>query len=184
MTIDRRRLLGAGLAIGAALAGPMAIWGCVSEGEAGEATERQRAILAVVSDLAIPRTDTPSASDVGVPAFVEVALKHELGGGNIAMLAAIETLLDAQADGDFMRAKPPCRRTAAAAVDAAAFTAGGEASPWHRIKDLIVIGYYTSEVGASKELQYELVPGRWDPDLPITANNRAWSSDWTARDFG
>ena len=52
------------------------------------------------------------------------------------------------------------------------------------IKALILTGYYTSEVGASRELQYELVPGRWDPNLPLPAHNRSWSSDWTAVDFG
>jgi hypothetical protein len=49
------------------------------------------------------------------------------------------------------------------------------AQPWHTIKNLILIGYYTSEVGGSQELQYELVPTRFDPDLPMTSATRAYS---------
>lgn len=70
------------------------------------------------------------------------------------------------------------------AYDAAAFAPDQKDHPWKKIKALILTGYYTSEVGASRELQYELVPGRFDPDLPLPADNRSWSSDWTAVDFG
>jgi len=53
-----------------------------------------------------------------------------------------------------------------------------------KVKGLILTGYYTSEVGGARELRYELVPGRYDPKVPITPETRAWSSDWTAVDFG
>jgi hypothetical protein len=45
------------------------------------------------------------------------------------------------------------------------------------------MGYYTSEIGASQELQYQLVPGRFDPDLPVKPGDRAWSSDWIGQGF-
>ena len=38
---------------------------------------------------------------------------------------------------------------------------------WPTIKGLILIGYYTSEIGASQELRYVLVPGRFDPDVKL-----------------
>lgn len=205
MTIDRRCLLRDGLMLGIALGGPGAVWARVARGDIGGATARQRTLLKAVADLVIPRTATASASQVGVPAFVEIALEHALDGsveasapagiqgtaetgprarGGIWLLGATEQLLDRQAGGDFAAALPALQHDALAAVDAAAFAPGGEHSPWHKIKDLIVIGYYTSEVGGSKELRYELVPGRWDPDLPLPVDNRSWSSDWAARDFG
>ena len=65
-----------------------------------------------------------------------------------------------------------------------AYANGMDGHPWRTIKTLILTGYYTSEVGASQELRFELVPGRWDPALPVTAETRACSSDWTAVDFG
>ena len=71
-----------------------------------------------------------------------------------------------------------------AKLDGEAFAEGAQDHPWKVIKGLILTGYYTSEVGGSKELRYELVPGRWDPDLPLKPTDRAFSSDWTAVDFG
>jgi hypothetical protein len=49
---------------------------------------------------------------------------------------------------------------------------------------LILTGYYTSEIGGARELQYELTPGRYDPAVAIRPGERAYSSDWTAVDFG
>ncbi len=55
---------------------------------------------------------------------------------------------------------------------------------WRTLKALLLIGYYTSEVGASQELRYDLVPARFDPDVPLQPRDRAWSSDWTGVKFG
>jgi hypothetical protein len=76
------------------------------------------------------------------------------------------------------------RHEALAALDAAAYRNDPAAAPWRAIKGLILTGYYTSEIGGSKELNYELVPGRFDPKVPVTPETRAYSSDWTAVDFG
>jgi glucoside 3-dehydrogenase (cytochrome c) hitch-hiker subunit len=56
-------------------------------------------------------------------------------------------------------------------------------SVWARMKSLILIGYYTSEVGANQELHYQLVPGRYDPDVAVKPGDRASSNDWTGQRF-
>jgi hypothetical protein len=45
--------------------------------------------------------------------------------------------------------------------------------PWRRFKQLVLMGYYHSEVGATQELRYELVPGAWRSCLPLTEVGRA-----------
>ncbi|MEM6285778.1 MAG: gluconate 2-dehydrogenase subunit 3 family protein [Bacteroidota bacterium] len=55
---------------------------------------------------------------------------------------------------------------------------GGEATavPFYRqLKELTVAGYYTSEVGATQELQWLAVPGRYDADVPLSEVGRAWA---------
>lgn len=48
--------------------------------------------------------------------------------------------------------------------------------PWFRtMKELTVVGYYTSEIGATQELQYEHVPGRWVPCAPLEEIGRSWA---------
>jgi hypothetical protein len=47
---------------------------------------------------------------------------------------------------------------------------------YRRLRGLVLFGYYTSEIGGSQELRYELVPGRYDADIPYDPNERAYSN--------
>ncbi|MEA1651162.1 gluconate 2-dehydrogenase subunit 3 family protein [Nitrospirillum sp. BR 11164] len=199
----RRQFLMAMAAVGAALT-PAALWAQVKTGTDAPAAKAlapsQRALLDRVADLTIPDSDTPGALAVGVPAFVTLALAHGLegagapvpaarftGGAGPADATVLDWLmfeLDLKAGGAFLAAAPAVQLQALTALDGAAYAPGGQASPWRLLKGLIVTGYYTSEAGASQELQYELVPGHWDPDVPVGPHGRAWSNDWTAVDFG
>ena len=40
-------------------------------------------------------------------------------------------------------------------------------------KHLVLLAYYQSEVGATQELRYELVPGAWRSCLPLAEVGRA-----------
>lgn len=146
--------------------------------------DRRLRLLREVAQLVIPKTDTPGAGEVGVAAFVVLAMEHGLEGAGPADAAWLAAELDRRAGGDFLSRALARRHAALAALDAEAFAGKAELAAWHRIKNLILLGYYTSEVGGSKELAYEHVPGRFDPDLPVTPATRAYSSDWTAVDFG
>ena len=168
-------------------------------------SDRQRNLIADVSDLVIPPSDTPGAKDVGVGDFVVLALAHGLSGtrtpmaagmvtaalepfrrrdGSLRHLPWLEHVLDRAAGGDFLRHDRAERTRLLAALDAEAFAQGALPSPWTAIKGLILTGYYTSEAGGSQELRYELVPGKWEWDIPLVPGMRAFSSDWTAVDFG
>ena len=168
-------------------------------------SDRQRLMMREVAGAVLPRTDTPGADEAGVGDFVILALAHGLDGtrdpaasaelpyafpeyrrsdGTLRYLDWLERTLDRRVNGDWL-GKPPERRNAAlAALDAEAFGEGAEDSPWKKIKALVLTGYYTSEIGASRELQYELVPGRYDPAVPLPPDARAFSSDWTGVEFG
>ena len=206
MELNRRDLLGAGVLTAAAAAG---IWAAVREGDSLGAdaapTPRQQLMARQVAQIVIPRTDTPGAADVGAHEFLIVALAHGLDGtrapvgsaaiqgsgprrlrgdGTLNYLDWLERELDRRARGDFMRVPLARQQATVQAIDAEAFAEGADESPWKKIKNLLLTGYYTSEVGGSQELRYELTPGRWDPDLPFGPSERAWSSDWTAVEFG
>jgi hypothetical protein len=185
-SIGRRRFFQAAIAAAAA-----PIWTRLADAEAVPG-DRKR-LLAVVSDLVIPDTETPGAVAAGVPDFVVLGLEHGLDGttstrtdarGGLALLDALAADLDRRAGGAFLSAAPERRAALLGALDAETFAAGDSAAPWRKIKDLILTGYYTSQTGASKELRYELTPGRFDPDIPKATSDRSWSSDWTAVDFG
>jgi len=203
-SMDRRQLLGAGLLLALGVGTPLQLWRRHAEGESGIADAGQRALAERLSDLVVPATDTPGALAVKVPDWLLLALSHGQAGTaaqptgpyvlarpvgsavpvGLAWLDAVGRQLNAMAKGDFVSLAAKAQHDLLSALDAEAFKPGNDAHPWHKIKDLILTGYYTSEIGGSQELRYELVPGRWEPDIPIGPQTRAFSSDWTAVDFG
>jgi hypothetical protein len=178
----RRAVLLGGLSLAAAAS----VWSLVKAAPAVAATA-PATLPDQLCDLVIPDTDTPGALKAGVPAFLDVAMSHGLLGADAGTLATVAADLDARAGGSFLRLPVDRQAAVLTALDAAAYatrTPDATGAAWQTLKGLILTGYYTSEIGATQELRYELVPGRWDPDLPVHPGDRAWSNDWTGIAFG
>jgi hypothetical protein len=48
--------------------------------------------------------------------------------------------------------------------------------PYFRLlKELVLLGYYTSEAGATRELRYAAVPGAFRGCVPLAEIGRAWA---------
>lgn len=201
---NRREFLGAGALLALVIGVPIGINMLTADPDDAP-SERQREIMRLVSDIVIPRTGTPGAGEVGTGDFVILALAHGLDGtrnaaastvvttalpqyrrqdGTLRYVAWLENALDRAANGDWVGKTAARRAAVLRRLDAAAFEEGPYESPWRKIKGLILTGYYTSQTGAARELQFVLDPGRYDPNVPLGPNARAFSSDWTAVDFG
>jgi hypothetical protein len=118
-----------------------------------------------ISELVIPATDTPGASQAQVADFVLMALDARLGSAVPEQLQRVHAALDgaAEAGGHFL-ALPRARQHALlAALDARSYAGmhadGSAEAAWPHLKAVILAGYYTSEIGASRELAYDPVPG-------------------------
>lgn len=202
-SVDRREFLSGAALLALALGVPTAAVRLSQIADDDMPSHRQRLLAREVSQIVLPRTGTPGAGDVGVGDFLILAFAHGLEGsrepvanpqgeplradGSLDHLAWLERTLDRASGGDFLGASAQSRAQTVAALDAQAYPPGpppADPSPWQKIKGLILTGYYTSQTGASQELRYELVPGRFDNDIPLTPGYRAWSSDWTAVEFG
>jgi len=44
------------------------------------------------------------------------------------------------------------------------------------LKELTLLGFFTSEVGATKALRYIAIPGRYDGDVPYKKGDKAWAT--------
>jgi hypothetical protein len=69
-------------------------------------------------------------------------------------------------------------RQAAAAEAAASEAAASDGRPAHyfrMMKELTLLGYFTSEVGCTQALRYVETPGRFDPCIPYTPGDPAWA---------
>ena len=73
---------------------------------------------------------------------------------------------------------PDQRKEAAPGADVGAATAITADTPTHyfrMMKELALLGYFTSEIGSTQVLRYIESPGRFDPCVPYTAGERAWA---------
>ena len=73
---------------------------------------------------------------------------------------------------------PGQQKEAAAGADvgqAAAITADTPAHYFRMMKELALLGYFTSEIGYTQAQRYEETPGQWIPCAPYTKGEPAWA---------
>lgn len=138
------------------------------------------ALVQRLSDLIIPTTDTPGAIEAGVPIlmdqlYVQWASASSQKKHREAM-GSIKKALDAIAEEDFINASQDAQLAALKTLDDQAFSGNDSKSAQYRsVKDLIARCYYATEPGATQELRYERVPGRWEPCIPLEQVGRTWA---------
>ena len=73
---------------------------------------------------------------------------------------------------------PDQRKEAAGGTDAnpaPAITADAPTHYFRMVKELALLGYFTSEVGYTQAMRYVESPGRFDPCVPYTPGERSWA---------
>ena len=140
----------------------------------------QGEMIAVIADLIIPTTDTPGARAVGVHEFIDTMLADYYGADDRARFAEGLTALDARARATcgegFVRCAPERQIELIARLDHDTFASPQPARPFFRtMKELTLLGYYTSEAGATRELRHAAVPGHYEGCVPFTTIGRTWA---------
>ena len=144
--------------------------------------------LAALCELIIPQTDTPGAIQAGVPAFVADMYAHWMVPAErktvVDGLAGLERAAQATHGRGFTACTPaqqtallePARKAAASYQQRSHGMDGRLADPaapfFFKMRDLVTLGYFTSEAGVNGELAYVPVPGRWDADVDTNTWNR------------
>jgi hypothetical protein len=151
----------------------IAAWTRVASGfrPTGGLTDAQLALVAAIADTIIPRTDTPGATDVGVPAFVDVIVTENYGDAEratfLAGLDAIEARTKDAGGVAFVELAPAARAAAIETIESASDRRSEPNRSYWRLKGLIVHGYFTSEPVMKKVLKVEIMPGRFDGAAPM-----------------
>ena len=152
----------------------------------------QAAIVSEVAEIIIPRTDTPGAKDLGVPAFIDSMLKvaysktdqerYVRGLEQFAQRAAQrhgKAFVDLNAD----QQQQLVREVHDSAIQAGRnneLDDRRENRPFILMtKELTMLGFFTSEVGATRILQYTPVPGAYRGCLPLseTGSGKTWATE-------
>lgn len=145
-------------------------------------------LLSAVADTIVPVTDTPGALAANVPALIDAMLRDWAAPATrtsmIEALDKIDVTARAKAGRGFAALSPEERLTLLKAHDIASLKPApskpdmlspqpATADPGYaKLKELIVILYYQSEIALTTELTYEHAPGKWQPSIPLTPEMR------------
>ena len=187
--IDRRvllartaALLGASISsavVRAVLAGETTTLTDVREGAFPAAEKR---LVTMMSDLIIPETDTPGALTTGVPDFIERMVANWLPTSEqIAFsegLRGIDVTAQQQYGQRFIDLDRESQLKQLTDLDQNSirpFYPPGWPMPFFaQFKELTVVGFFTSEAGATIALNYNPAPGRYDSCVELKPGDRAW----------
>ncbi|HTZ57979.1 MAG TPA: gluconate 2-dehydrogenase subunit 3 family protein [Acidobacteriaceae bacterium] len=115
----------------------------------------QLALLARVTDLIIPPTDTPGAATAGVPAYIDLVVSEEPGLQDTFRegLSRLDAISQSRFSvSSFLQLTEPQQTEILTTLSEA--PAGDDAAFFHALKNLTADGYYTSRIGLVQELGY------------------------------
>ncbi|HMJ70723.1 MAG TPA: gluconate 2-dehydrogenase subunit 3 family protein [Cyclobacteriaceae bacterium] len=147
----------------------------------------QASLIAELSEIIIPKTDTPGAKEAGVPSFIDQLVrdcyKKEDQDNFLKGLEEFDKgAKDAYGDA-FLDLDPDKQVEYVTKVhnDMLAATKGvdmrDKPRPFmHSMKELTVVGFFTSEPGATQVLQYVAVPGAYKGCIPLAEVGKTWAT--------
>ena len=151
-------------------------------------SQDQGILITEVAEIIIPKTDTPGAKDVGVPGFIDLMLKdvyskedqdRYLEGLKAFDDAAKKEYGDSFIDLSSEQRTAFVKKVHDAAVEAENATTPAPERPFILMtKELTMLGFFTSEPGATQVLQYVAVPGAYKGCIPLSeaGNGKTWAT--------
>ena len=143
------------------------------------------ALLDEIADTILPETDTPGAKAAGVGPFMAMMVseayyddQQQIFQGGLAEVD--ERAIGSFGDG-FMALAPEQRLGLLETLDAEQYEymrSKSDDEPVHffrMMKELALVGYFTSEIGCTQAMRYVETPGRYDPCAPYKPGDRIWA---------
>ena len=134
-------------------------------------SQTQMSQLENICAVVIPKTDTPSAAEVDAHGFLDNQLFHCHTESQQQQAKSILIKIDQLAIKRFNRSfSVGDKKQQYDLLTSLEKTQNGfnieDKQNWKLVKGLIVFGYYTSEPGATQELEYLAVPGAFTGSVP------------------
>ncbi len=141
--------------------------------------------LSEIADTILPETGTPGAKAAGVGPFIALMVQDTYFPGDQEIFrAGLDTLneeSERESGASFMSATPAQRLALLERLDREAQEYSwnrAEGDPPHyfrMLKELSLLGYFTSEIGYTQAMRYAETPGRYDPCTPYTEGETIWA---------
>jgi hypothetical protein len=153
---------------------------------AGPFTPADVAFLDEVAETILPETKTPGAKAAKTGAFMArmVTDCYEDADQKIFRrgMQQLDEASQKAANAPFMSASPEARTALLQSLDReqkAYMVKKKHNEPSHyfrMMKELALLGYFTSEIGYTQAMRYAESPGRFDPCVPYKAGETSWAS--------
>ena len=165
--------------------------------------EAQRALVAEIAEHIIPKTTTPGAKEAGVGPFIELMLKDcykaqeqqnflegladvdakatKAHGKNFLQTSSAEQVallkMVEKETIELMKSANVQQVKVGDNVDKEVISSKKlKGTPfWRLMKELTLFGYFTSEQGATKALDYVPIPGRYEGCIPLKPGQKAYA---------
>jgi hypothetical protein len=148
-------------------------------------SKEQISFMDEVGDTIFPATSSPGAKAAGIGKFMAVMVKDcYLPEDQKIFTQGLTQLDDASQKKNgkkFLESDPKQRTALLTDLDneqKAYQKTKKKEDPNHyfrMMKELTMLGYFTSEIGATKALRYLPVPGKYDGDVPYKKGDKAWA---------
>lgn len=178
-----------GLLLGGTLVGANAfITGCKTADKKDNTvfTQEDVAYLDEVADTILPTTSTPGAKAAHVGQFMTVIVNdcYEPKDQKVFHegLTKLNDAAKKQFNGDFIKLNPQQRHDLLVKLDSEQkdYTAKKKQDdPPHyfrMMKELTLLGYFTSEIGSKQARRYVAVPGKYEGCIPYKKGDKAWAT--------
>jgi gluconate 2-dehydrogenase gamma chain len=141
-------------------------------------TAKQLETAGAVAERIVPKTDTPGALEVGVPAFIDLMYGEYMTGEEkrelVTGLAEVESASVAAHRRNFSQLSAAQQDSVLKRIAEA--SQKKEKTFFHQIKELTLLGYFTSEPVGKNVLHYDPIPGRYEGCIPLSeVGNVSWT---------
>jgi len=173
---------------GTIIGGQLFIEGCTRPATKDVASlfeKTQTDFLGEIADTILPATKTPGAKEAGVGEFIPIMVRdcytEEDQKVFVEGLTKLEEAANKKYKKNFQQLGAEDRTAFLIELDKEQIEYQKnkkEDEPNHyfrMMKELTMLGYFTSELGATKALRYNPIPGRYDGNIPYKKGDKAWA---------
>jgi hypothetical protein len=142
----------------------------------------QARTVTALADVILPADDSPAASELGVPQFIETMVSEVYTDNQqqefLDGLNRFSEDFRAEIQAEYYDGNDKDTYDFSYHQNRLAVEEDPASNPFIlTFKELTLLGYFTSEVGATEVLRYQAVPGAYDGCIPYEDVGRTWATD-------
>ena len=146
-------------------------------------TETQGKLVAEIAELIIPTTDTPGAKAALVDRFIDLILLECYEENDrkrfVEGLDQLEKACQQAHSKPFVNCEVAIQTALLKQFEQEAWEVmytSGEPHFFSMMKELTLLGYFSSEIGATQAVRYVPIPGNYLACIPLEPGQKAWAT--------